>query len=278
MRFLGGLIVPCIDCACGHALERQKAIRSACLSQDQCALRGSHVGNERSFMHFENSRAPRSTEHALGSSAFMLKLHHAPHTRGIRVIWLCEEMNLPYELAPVPFPPDDAHRARYSVGSVPLLEDGDVQMGESTAMLLYLAQKYGPTPLLPAVSDSAFAQTLQFLVYGETTISMWINTMNVARFFAPPEHKDNWSVGEAEVRVTKAIDYLSAALGDRDHIAGDRFTIADISCAFPLGVWRRLYRKTLPENLGAYLKRMESRDAFRRAYDRQKDLAPVNFG
>ncbi len=208
----------------------------------------------------------------------MLKLHHAPHTRGMRVLWLCEEIGLPYEMAPVPFPPDEAYRARYPIGSVPLLEDdGGVLMNESTAMLLYIAQKYGPTPLLPSPSDPDLARVLQFLIFGETTIAMWITAMNVTLFFAPADQKTNWTNSEAARRAGVAVDYLSAALGDSDYIAGERFTVADISCAFALGVWRRLHRQKLPDNLAAYLKRCESRDAYRRAFDKQKDIAPATF-
>lgn len=208
----------------------------------------------------------------------MIKLHHAPHTRGMRVIWLCEEMGLPYELAPVPFPPDDKYRARNPIGSVPFLEDGDVAMNESTAMLLYVAQKYGPTPLLPAPTEPCFGRVMQFLIFGETTITMWINVMNLALFFAPDDAKQNWSVQEAARRAGAAIDYLSATLGESDYIVGDRFTVADISCSFPLAVWRRLHRRPLPPNLATYMKRCESRDAYRRGYDKQKDIAPATFG
>ena len=57
-------------------------------------------------------------------------------------------MGLPYEVVSVGFPPDDSYRALNPIGALPFLQDGDVGINESTAMLLYIAQKYGPTPLL----------------------------------------------------------------------------------------------------------------------------------
>lgn len=68
----------------------------------------------------------------------MLKLHHAPHTRAGRMVWLLEELQLPYELNRMEFHPkalkSDEHRARHPLGRVPVLEDGEVMLYESGAI------------------------------------------------------------------------------------------------------------------------------------------------
>ena len=116
----------------------------------------------------------------------MLKIHHFPRGRGLRVVWQCEEMGLAYEIEPVAFPLTDEYRKLNPAGGVPFLEDdGGVAINESVAMMLYLAQKYGPTPLLPAARDPLFARVLQFTIYGEATLGMWINTIMLARFYFP---------------------------------------------------------------------------------------------
>ncbi len=77
-----------------------------------------------------------------------------------------------------------------SLGSVPFLEDQDgVAINESVAMMLYLAQKYGPTPLLPDSDHPRFARVLQMTVFGETAIGMSINPIVEARFLAPDDDK-----------------------------------------------------------------------------------------
>ena len=81
----------------------------------------------------------------------MITIHNfARAARGLRIYWQCEEMGLPYRALRVPFPSDAAYRALNPLGSTPFLQDdGGVAINESVAMMLYLAQRYGPTPLLP---------------------------------------------------------------------------------------------------------------------------------
>jgi glutathione S-transferase len=96
----------------------------------------------------------------------MIKIHNFPRgARGLRVMWQCEEMGLPYKFEAVTFPPSEAYRALNPLGSVPFLEDDcGVAINESVAMMLYLAQKYGPTPLLPEKDVAAMATVLQLVV------------------------------------------------------------------------------------------------------------------
>jgi glutathione S-transferase len=74
------------------------------------------------------------------------------------VAWLCEEMGLAYTFVPVSFPPDRSYRTLNLFGTVPFLQDGNVSMSESVAMMFYIAQKYGPTDALPPIDDERFAK------------------------------------------------------------------------------------------------------------------------
>ena len=67
----------------------------------------------------------------------MLKIHHLPRARGLRVVWLCEEMGLPYEIAPVTFPLPEAYRAINPMGTVPFLEDDGVGIPEANLAKLF---------------------------------------------------------------------------------------------------------------------------------------------
>ena len=74
----------------------------------------------------------------------MLKLHFAPNSRAGRIVWLLEELNLPYEINKMEFHPkdlkSDEHRARHPLGRVPVLDDGGIRIFESGAIVEYILE------------------------------------------------------------------------------------------------------------------------------------------
>ena len=91
----------------------------------------------------------------------MLVLHHCSDARSFRPLWVLEEMELPYELRMLPFPPRAAapdYLARNPLGTIPLLEDGDARMTESAAICQYLVTRHGPSPLDVAPKEPGYAQ------------------------------------------------------------------------------------------------------------------------
>ena len=201
----------------------------------------------------------------------MIKVYNFSRgARGLRATWVCEEMGLPYEVENFGFPPPASYRALNPLGSVPFLEDeGGVAINESVAMMLYLAQKYGPTPLLPANDDPALAGVLQMTVFGEATLGAGMNTLMAAHFAAPEADKRNWSVRGTEDRVEQSIAYVSDKLGDKPYLAGHDLTLADISIGTAFGMWKGALGKSLPEKLTAYRERLAARPAYQRASKRQ---------
>jgi len=197
----------------------------------------------------------------------MLKIYHVPGARGLRVVWLCEEMGLPYAVERVAFPPDDAYRQLNPMGSVPFLEDEGVAINESVAMMLYIAQKYGPTPLMPSPVDSRFARVLQMTVFGEATLGGYGNILMGARFFAPDEHKQNWSATYSRERMVRAFAYTTGVLASNPYLAGEQFTLADISVGYAIGVARTMMEMEadIAPELLAYHDRVSARPAFQRA-------------
>ena len=189
--------------------------------------------------------------------------------RGLRVIWQCEEMGLPYRVEAVSFPPSAAYRALNPLGTVPFLEDaGGVAINESIAIMLYLAQQYGPTPLLPGTGDPRLACVLQLTVFAEATIGAGMNPLLAARFAAPEAEKRNWSVRMQEARVSQAVGYVADMLGTGPFLAGANFTLADISVSTALIMWQRALGQALPDKLISYQERMEARPALQRAQKR----------
>jgi glutathione S-transferase len=198
----------------------------------------------------------------------MIKIHNFPRgARGLRVMWQCEEMGLPYQVERVSFPTSAAYRALHPLGTVPFLEDeGGVALGESVAMMLYVAEKYGPTYLLPGRDEpAAFARVLHLVVLGEATLGAGLNPLMSARFVAPEADKRNWSVRSGESRSEQLLRYLAGMLGDQPFLLGDRFTLADICVSTSLVMWTGALGHPLPDTLAAYQQRLATRPAYERA-------------
>ena len=99
----------------------------------------------------------------------MLKLHFAPNSRASRIMWLLEELELPYELNRMDFHPkdlkSDEHRERHPLGRVPVLEDGDVSIYESGAIVEYILARHKDGGLKPSVDSSLYPEYLQWFHY-----------------------------------------------------------------------------------------------------------------
>jgi glutathione S-transferase len=185
--------------------------------------------------------------------------------RGLRVVWQCEEMGLAYEAKGLAYPPPAHYRAKYPPGSVPFLEDeGGVAMGESVAMMVYLAQRYGPTPLLPA-DPAQMGRVLQLVVASEAAMGGLMNPMMGTKFVAPDDQKANWTQGFCEARVNDALGYAQDLLGDQEYFVGDGLTLADIAVSTVLGMWKGALDKDIPPKLAAHRERMMERPAHQKA-------------
>ena len=170
----------------------------------------------------------------------------------------------------VPVPAD--YRALNPLGTLPFLEDSNgVAVNESVAIMLYIAQRYGPTPLLPTADAALMARCLQLTMFGETEIGMNLNPLLAAHFMAGPADKRNWSVIGLEQRVERAVHYAAALLRDRSYLVGDDLTLADISVSCGFGIWQGALGGQLPEGLTAYQDRLRARPAYQRARSRCVD-------
>jgi len=197
----------------------------------------------------------------------MLRIHNfARGARGQRVMWLCEEMGLPYCVENHTFPVSAAYRALNPLGTVPFLEDtGGVAFNESIAMLIYIVQRYGPTPLWPTSDPRLMARCLQVTVFGETELGMNLNALLAAHFMAPPTAKGNWSVVQLDQRVRRALDYAADLVAPARYAVGETLTLADISLSCALNMWQGGLGGELPQDLAAYQETMRQRPAYQRA-------------
>ena len=191
--------------------------------------------------------------------------------RGFRVVWLLEEMGLPYRLRDVDLlagvEDDTEFLAVNPAGFIPALVDGDATMVESIAIMEYLIARYGPTLLAPAPHDPAFPAYQQFLHLGEAGLAASIYFVIVSRNLAPEGERDNWGARKALEVFESRLALVTRQLARAPYMAGDSFTAADISVAYALLLAHMTGSFPMREAERAYVDRIARRDAFQRALD-----------
>ena len=196
--------------------------------------------------------------------------------RGFRVIWLLEEMGLPYRLRGVDLlkgaENDPEFMAINPGGFIPALVDGDVTMVESIAIMEYLLARYGhqsksAIPLAPAPNDPDFALYQQFLHLGEAGLGASIQVVVVSGFVAPEAERDNWGARWALNQFQNRRKLLTRQLAKAPYVAGDRFTAADISVTYTLNLAGRRGGIKLDDAEKAYMARTTGRDGYKRTLD-----------
>ena len=198
----------------------------------------------------------------------MLTLHHAPNSRAGRIVWLLEELGLPYELNAMKFHPSglksDEHRARHPLGRVPVLDDGDVRIWESGAIVEYIVARHTDGALKPAVDDPRFPEYLQWFHYCEGMVMPPVNTIVVQTVLLPPERQNKEALEQAQRLLTRALAPLNDALEGRDYLIGD-FSAADVMLGHACFMSNRLGCVTddMP-HLKQYIANIESRPAFQK--------------
>ena len=179
--------------------------------------------------------------------------------RGFRVVWLLEEMGLPYRLRPVDLlagvQKDTEFLAINPAGFIPAIQDGDVTMVESIAIMEYLIARYGPTNLAPDPHDPAFPAYQQFLHLGEAVPAIRARA-----------DRDNWTARQA-LEVFESRLGLVTQLARSPYLAGEAFTVADISVTYALRLARRGAGVTLGEAERDYMARTTAREAYERAME-----------
>ncbi|MEM7422771.1 MAG: glutathione S-transferase, partial [Pseudomonadota bacterium] len=122
-----------------------------------------------------------------------MKVYFAPNTRAVRTIWLLEELGLAYDLEMYKLG-DKAMRAPEYLsinpnGRVPVVDDGDVRLSESTAIAQYIVARYGDGRMAPPVESPDFPVYLQWLHYAEGMLMMPMGQIVVETILLPPERR-----------------------------------------------------------------------------------------
>ena len=198
----------------------------------------------------------------------MRTLYHCLSARSFRPLWTMEELGLDYQLVVLPFPPRQFKREYLKtnpLGTVPAFFDGDTRMTESAAICQYLVERYGPTPLKVEVSEPDYGAWLNFLHFGEATLT-FPQTLVLRYSRLEPPARRNPQVAQDYARWylarLRGIEQLVGA----GHLCAGRFTVADVSVGFALllGEYLGLAGEYSPA-VQAYLAGLKARPAFQRA-------------
>ena len=187
--------------------------------------------------------------------------------RDLRVRWALEEAGLGYEAKLLDDGEKDGadYRDWQPFGQVPAYEEDGLRLFESGAIVLHIAER--SEELLPA-GAAARARSVQWLFAALNTIEPPIQNLAAIDLFYRGAQWAALRRPDAETAVKKRLDELSTALGSREWLTDDRFSVGDLV----MGTVLRILRHTTlvaEAGLGAYLSRCESRTAFHRALDAQ---------
>lgn len=199
-----------------------------------------------------------------------MKLYYAQNTRAVRVAWLLEELGLDYEIekfelgSPAMRTPEFLQI--HPMGRVPVLEDGDIRIFESGAIVQYILAVYGNGRLQPAVGTQEFADYLQWLHYCEGMIMPPVNTLVVETILLPAERRTELNVKRATKLLGQMLMAVEHHMQGREYLAGD-FTAADIMTGHSVTVSRDMLGIDFSQmpNLNAYADRLLARPALQKA-------------
>ncbi|MGK3966688.1 glutathione S-transferase family protein [Sorangium sp. So ce118] len=211
----------------------------------------------------------------------MLKIHHLGHSQSERILWLCEELGVPYDLEkytrdPVTRLSPPELKALHPLGAAPLIEVDGMLLAESAAIVEFILARYGRGRLRHGPDHPDFASYLYWFHFSNGNLQpAMLRSMIVGRCGLGPDHPVQMSV---QGRLDQVLALIEARLGRTDHLAGSEFTAADIMSVFSLTTMRLFHPVDLAPypSVLAYLQRIGARPAYRRAMAKgDPDLDPM---
>ena len=199
----------------------------------------------------------------------MITLYHCAAARSFRPLWALEELGLAYDLKMLPFPPRvfaKEYLGLNPLGTIPLLLDGETRMTESAAIAQYLVTRYCPTPLAVSVDEPDYGAYLNWLHFGEATLTFPQTLVLRYSELEPEERRNPQVVADYTKWFFGRLRAVEAALAGHEMLCAGHFTAADISVGYALMLAESLGLATdFGPAVAAYWRRLRERDGFRRA-------------
>ncbi len=194
-----------------------------------------------------------------------MRLHHQPRSRSTRVLWLLEELGIPFDLTVMSREAKQTpeYLALHPLGRSPVLEEEGGPVFESAALILHIADQSLDRGLIGPLGSHERALQYQWCFFGMTDLEGAL--MDIARQLWSDGESDAGIVERATARFVAAAGAVAGALGDDEYLVGNEFSVADIVVGSVLGFARTGEITPLPDELAAYVDRLEARPARQRA-------------
>ena len=215
----------------------------------------------------------------------MIVVHHLNNSRSQRVLWLLEELAVPYEIkkyernAQTMLAPPELQKV-HPLGKSPVLTDGDVTVAESGAIIEYLVERYGNGRLAPAIGTPERLRWRYWMHFAEGSampplllklIFDKVESSPMPFFVKPIAKAISGKVKAAMItpNLKRQLDFMEGELSKSEWFVGDEFSAADVQMSFPIeaAAQRAGLDASRPKLMG-YLKRIHARPAYRRALER----------
>ena len=210
-----------------------------------------------------------------------ITLYHCMSARSFRPLWMLEELGLPYELKMLPFPPRSKAPSYLEInplGTVPTFFDGAIRMTESAAICHFLAARHSPGEMNVETHEVEFAVYLNFLHFGEATLTFPQTLILRYSRFEALERQQPQTVNDYTRWFLSRLRTLDSRFDNNEFVCAGRFTAADISTGYALMLGQHIGLETsFRPGVRAYWDRLQLRDGFVRALAAQ-DRAAIEQG
>jgi len=211
----------------------------------------------------------------------MITIHHLGHSQSERIVWLCEELAIPYEIVPHTRDPvtrlsPPALKALHPLGAAPVIEDGALLLAESAAIAEYISVVHGASALKPGAESPNYTDFLYWFHFANGNLqATFMRLMTVSRAGLGEDHPVLLATRQRFALVLQLMDDRLAAA---PYLAGDALSLADIMSVFTLTTARLFQPFDLAPypHILAYLARIGARPAYQRAMAKgDPDLTPM---
>jgi glutathione S-transferase len=200
----------------------------------------------------------------------MLTVHHLGKSQSERIVWLCEELGIPYTLKhytrdPMTILSPPELKALHPIGAAPVITEDGLVLAESAAIMEYILARHGGGRLAPGPQPQAFADYLYWFHFTNGTLQPAMGRMMILGRLNLPE--DNPVRQAMQGRLDRALGLVESRLAAVPWLAGQDFTAADIMIGFTLTTMRYFHPVDVTPYpvIRAYLQRIGGREAYRRA-------------
>ncbi|TFY86589.1 glutathione S-transferase [Pseudomonas kairouanensis] len=205
----------------------------------------------------------------------MITVHHLNNSRSQRILWLLEELGLPYEIKRYQRDPKTnlappELKAIHPLGKSPVIEEGGQVLIESAAIIDYLIRRHGAGRLQPNPATAEYDKYVQWLHFAEGSamlplmLNLYVGRLGEA---GTPLHP------RIESEVANYLGYLNDVLGQAPYLLGDELSGADIQMSFIGEVAGAQGKLAAYPNLAAWVKRFQARPAYRKAVEQGGEYA-----